>query len=275
MRAAAVTQWVRAAIEHPESRTTASRYAIGITVVQLLWIVRAVIPDVPWWVFVVLVAAELAVPLVAERSGMTAWHPHHVAERYGLFTIIVLGESVLAATTGVQDALGNQGVTAALIIVSASGLALMFALWWLYFLEPAGDGLSEKRGLSYFWGYSHYGIFAALAALGAGLEVAVEASVHHVEVSNVTVAYAIALPVGVFLVLLWAAHAPLVTRLVIRPAAILPAAVAVLLLPLASPALGLPATVVLIALACVAVVTVTLIDKTRGSRMPGSVATSA
>ena len=39
-------------------------------------------------------------PMWAESAERTSWHPGHIAERYGLFTIIVLGESVLAATVG-------------------------------------------------------------------------------------------------------------------------------------------------------------------------------
>ena len=38
-------------------------------------------------------ALELAVPAVGRAaSGRTTWHPRHIAERYGLFTLIVLGE---------------------------------------------------------------------------------------------------------------------------------------------------------------------------------------
>ena len=54
-----------------------------------------------------------------------------------------------------------------------------FALWWLYFAAPAGAGLAARREWSYVWGYGHYLFFAALAALGAGLEVAVAASAGH------------------------------------------------------------------------------------------------
>ena len=50
--------------------------------------------------FVALVAMELSVPLWAERKRPTSWHPHHIAERHGLFAIILLGESVLAASIG-------------------------------------------------------------------------------------------------------------------------------------------------------------------------------
>ena len=48
----------------------------------------------------------------AERGrATTPWHPHHIAERYGLFTIIVLGESILSATVAVQAALDAAQAT--------------------------------------------------------------------------------------------------------------------------------------------------------------------
>ena len=56
---------------------------------------------------------ELLVPVWAERAAPTTWHPHHIAERYGLLTLIVLGESILAATLAVQSALRcRQSLTA-------------------------------------------------------------------------------------------------------------------------------------------------------------------
>ena len=266
MRIGLVAQWVRAGVEHPAGRATAFRYATGISVVQVLWLLRlflaetGVLPGssvIP--VFVCLVALELAVPPWAERTRSTSWHPHHIAERYGLFTIILLGESVLAASTGVQAAFDAGGLGPAFLTIAIGGLVLLFALWWLYFLEPSGRGLADNRDRSYVWGYGHYGIFAALAALGAGLEVAVEQTGHHLEVSAVAVAYALAVPVGGFLVLLWAVHAPIVPRPVIRPWVILTAAALVLLLPLAVGLVGLAVVVAAIAAAVAVVVAVTLL----------------
>ena len=46
---------------------------------------------------------------------MTNWHPHHIAERYGLFTIIVLGECVLAGATAVQATIDEDGASAELV----------------------------------------------------------------------------------------------------------------------------------------------------------------
>jgi low temperature requirement protein LtrA len=38
----------------------------------------------------------------AERAAPTTWHPHHIAERYGLFTFIALGESIAATSIAVE-----------------------------------------------------------------------------------------------------------------------------------------------------------------------------
>ena len=253
MRVGLVALWLRAGIQHPEGRATAFRYAAAISVVQVLWVARLALPDGgPWWVFVLIALADLSVPLWAERTGHTAWHPHHIAERYGLFTIIVLGESVLASTVGVQNALDEGGLSGDLVVIAAAGLALLFVLWWLYFSEPAGDGLARRRDLSFVWGYGHYLIFASLAAAGAGLEVAVESAGHHTETPDTVVALAVAVPVAVFLVMLWAVHAPIVDRVVINPVAIGVSAVLIVGAAFAAPAVGVAGALVAIVVVLVA-----------------------
>ena len=257
MRLALVAQWLRAAVEDPSSRATALRYAIGITTLEVAWVLRLQVDEaglVPAAallpIFVTLVAFELAVPFWAERKRPGSWHPHHIAERHGLFAIILLGEGVLAASMGVDRALAAGGVSPALITIAAVASVLVFALWWLYFLQPAGDGLASRRDRSYVWGYGHYGIFAALAALGAGLEVAVEQTGHDVAASPVVIGYAIAIPVAVFLTLLWALHTPICSPPVLRPAAVFACTAVILVLPLASAYVALGAVVVAIAVAC-------------------------
>ena len=263
MRVGLVSLWVRAGIQHPQGRATAFRYAAGITVVQIFWVSRLAFPDSsPWW-FLVIALADLSVPLWAERTGKTAWHPHHIAERYGLFTIIVLGESVLASTLGVQDSLDGGGLSAELVVIALAGLTLLFVLWWLYFSEPAGDGLDRRRNLSFVWGYGHYVIFAALAAVGAGLEVAVESAGHHTEVADQVVAFAVGVPVAIFLVMLWAVHAPIVDRVVINPLAIAVSVVVIVLLPLSAPAIGVAGALVAMVVVLVALLASALVVEAR------------
>ncbi len=210
MRVAMLAQWARAARSDPEHRQTAYRFVLGIAVVQVAWLLRLLLPHgAGLAVFFLLVVAELAVPVWAERARMTAWHPHHIAERYGLFTIIVLGECVLASNVALQVVVEDTGWDLDLLLVGGGGLCLLFALWWMYFLKEAGEGLARHRELSFVWGYGHYAIFASLAALGAGLEVTVEAVSHHVEASDQLVAMAVVVPVAQYLATVWLLHAPL------------------------------------------------------------------
>jgi low temperature requirement protein LtrA len=260
MRLALVAQWLRVALEDPPSRPTALRYALGITLLEIAWIVRlqvdatGLLDDTALLAcFVALAGCELAVPFWAERRRVGSWHPHHIAERHGLFAIILLGEGVLAASIGVDRALAASGVSASLIAIAAAACLLVFALWWLYFLHPAGAGLAAHRDRSYLWGYGHYGLFAALAVLGAGLEFAVEQAGHHVAASPVAIGYAIAIPVAVFLVSLWALHASICSTL--EPGPVFGSAAVVLAVPLTPAPV---ATVVAIAAVCSALVALTL-----------------
>ncbi|MFD1528379.1 low temperature requirement protein A [Pseudonocardia aurantiaca] len=275
MRVGLVAQWLRAAREDPESRGTALRYAGGITAVEILWLLRLLLDEVgaltgpaPVVVFLALAVAELAVPVWAEHSRSMSWHPHHIAERYALFTIILLGESVLAVSTGIADVLGS-GLDGSLVVVAGSGLVLLFALWWLYDLEPSADGLTTRRGRSFLWGYGHYGIFAALAALGAGLEVAArQAGAHdvHDAIGPLGTGYAVAGPTAVFLALLWVSHAPILPRSRVRPSILLGAATLVLLAPVAAARAGVAVIIALVALITAAAVAMTVVHSHTGSQ---------
>jgi low temperature requirement protein LtrA len=208
MRVAMLIQWLRVAHDHPAGRTTALRYAAGIAVLQLGWIALLTVPS-SWRGpgFLLLAGLELAVPVWAERSAQpTAWHPGHIAERYGLFTLIVLGECVLAATATVQAATPTGGMSASLAVVAAGGLVLLFALWWTYFDRPAAEGLRTSSRSAYGWGYWHLLVFASLAAVGAGLQVVAETVDEHGHLSDRAAAMTLAVPVALFLVVLGLLH---------------------------------------------------------------------
>ena len=143
MRVAMVAQWVRAGRADPTGRTVAYRYAIGISVLQVVWVLRLFVPH-RWGdlSFYVLATAEVLVPVWAQRgSRPSPWHPEHISERYGLFTLIVLGECVAAAAVAVRSALSADGLSAGLVGIAAGGLLLVFGLWWWCFDHPADEAL--------------------------------------------------------------------------------------------------------------------------------------
>lgn len=77
MRLAMITQWLRAARNHPERRRTALRYAVGVGLAQLCWVGVLLLPEQPVVaIFFALCAVELVIPVWAERGGSTPWHRH-------------------------------------------------------------------------------------------------------------------------------------------------------------------------------------------------------
>ena len=178
MRLALGVQWLRAGRGDPARRRTCRRYATGIALVQAGWVLFLLAAESGVLSGASLVAAilalwlcELAVPPWAEGAGATPWHAHHIAKRYGLLVIILLGEGILGATNAVSAMWQAHGWSLDLALVGFAGTLLVFSLWWMYFLVPSADALHHHRERAFVWGYGHFAVFAALAAVGAGLEV--------------------------------------------------------------------------------------------------------
>ncbi|GAA1601608.1 low temperature requirement protein A [Streptomyces globosus] len=229
MRLALTVQWLRAAAgESGPARRCALTYAAGLVVCQIGWVGLLAVPEsARRWAFLVLVAAELLVPVIAERTHQTPWHPHHIAERYGLFTIIVLGETIAASTVAVQSALDEHEALDLLLPIAAGGLLLVFSAWWIYFAVPAHDRLRTNRE-AIPWGYGHYVIFASAAAIGAGIEVAVEYAVGKAHLSQTAANLAVTVPAALFLAFVWLLHARYFKHGAVRQLTLPVAALAVL-----------------------------------------------
>ncbi|MDQ3656729.1 MAG: low temperature requirement protein A [Chloroflexota bacterium] len=203
MRLALVVQWLRAAAGDPERRVTALTYAAGIAVVQVWWSLNLFVPD-GWTdaVYIIGVAAELTIPVIAERKAVTPWHPHHITERFGLFTLIVLGESILASSNSIVEGIDVGDRTFEMLRLAISGFAIVAAMWWLYFAYPQRGHLRTFR-MTFRWGYSHYFIFASAAAVSAGIEVAVDYNTDRTSLSAAKAAAALCVPVAVFVMAVW------------------------------------------------------------------------
>ena len=234
MRIGLVAQWLRAAREHGDRGHTAMRYAIGIGVLQVGWMARLLVPpDLAIVSFLPLVALEMAVPWWAERAGPTPWHRGHIAERFGLFTIIVLGECVLAATTAIQEAITASGLSLSLVTLAGGALILIAAMWWAYFKHNAAEERDLQHDTAFLWGYGHYAVVAAVAAVGAGLNVAADLTHQEAEIGPITASLTVAVPVAIYLVAAW-----LVNRSGRAGAVLRPVLLAVVLVLLAAVGIG-------------------------------------
>ena len=209
MRLALASQWLRAGhhATGPAERALCHRYAGGVALCQIGWTALLFVPEAARpWVFLVMAIAEMAVPVYAEKDANTQWHPHHIAERYGLFTIIVLGETVAASTVAVKSGVSENDALGEVLPIAAGGLLIVFAAWWIYFVVPAHDRLVSNRQ-GFLWGYGHYLIFASAAAIGAGIEIAVEQAVGKAHISTLAASAAVTIPTALFLLCVWLLHA--------------------------------------------------------------------
>lgn len=187
MRLVMIPLWLRVAQENPQRRRGARFYALAILLVQALWVAWVLwVPrgNTKMLVFGGLALLEMYLPIYAQRFGQTPWHPHHMAERYGLFTIIVLGEVLLATTQGITAVLENRSLTPELVMLIVGGFLVVLSVWWFYFKTEIGDLLTHQT--RDVFNLVHFLIFAAVAALGAGLGMMVDMVQHeaHLSVTN-------------------------------------------------------------------------------------------
>ena len=230
MRLAMVTQWLRLAVNSPEYRSVALRYAAGIGVVQLAWVLRLLLPESLGVIsFILLAVAEVCVPVWAEHRQTTPYHNHHIAERFGLFTLVVLGEGLLGSANAIIDSLKDTEHIVPLVVLAGCSLVIVAAMWWLYFATPLHERFGTLRQ-SLTLGYAHYVIFAAAAAMSAGIEVLVDLHGSATELSATAAAATLTVPVAAFVLAVW--------LLAVRPAA---TRAANTIIPLAGAGIGVSA----------------------------------
>ena len=217
MRVPMLAQWSRAMRQDPERRHVVKVFILTLTISQAGWILLALAQTGVGTMFAwaaVLVAIELVGPWVAEhvRDG-TPWHPHHIAERYGLMVIIALGEGLIGTTAALGALIDEAGWTTETALLGLAGTALPFGLWWTYFVIPCGDLLAAHRSRGFGWGYGHIFLFGAIVAVGAGLHAAAYSLNGTTHLSETNTLLSVAIPVAIYLLGLYLLYAALTRTL--------------------------------------------------------------
>jgi low temperature requirement protein LtrA len=213
MRVALLFLWWQVARHDPERRPAARTYIATIGIAQTGWVALAV-SDLPigttFALMIPLFALELAGPFVAERKSNTPWHPHHIAERYGLLVIITLGEVILGTVAALNAVVhGEAGWTVDAAVLAVAGVGLTFGLWWMYFSVPWAEPLVRHRNRGFVFGYGHLAIFAPLAAMGAGIHVAAYDLEGEAHISDTAVVLSVVIPVAIFALVFYGLYSAL------------------------------------------------------------------
>ncbi|PZS32934.1 MAG: hypothetical protein DLM58_08965 [Pseudonocardiales bacterium] len=155
----------------PAARALAAWQVLGYGVGAALWLVslgldESVRPVL--WAMAMLVL--MVAPLIVLWQPARAFDAGHIAERYGLFTIIVLGEAVVRTIEGLHI----HGSTAA-AAVALCGFVIAATMWWVYFARyrsmPSGGPVSR-----FGWAQVHLLIFVGIVAAGVGVQLGIEAA---------------------------------------------------------------------------------------------------
>jgi low temperature requirement protein LtrA len=207
MRVSLVFLWWQVSRHDIERRRCAHTYMAAIGTAQVGW-VALVVAELPvgttFALFSVLIALEFAGPFVAERTGGTPWHAHHIAERYGLLVIITLGEVIIGTVAALNAVVhGEHGWTADAVRLTVAGVGLTFGSWWMYFCVPWGEPLARHRERGFGFSYGHLLIFAPLAAMGAGLHVAAAGLEGEAKIGDTATLLSVVIPFAIFTLALY------------------------------------------------------------------------
>jgi low temperature requirement protein LtrA len=261
MRVPMAVQWLRASRHDPERRPAHMTYFWTIIVAQIGWTALVFLSLPIGTTFAlcgVLYLIELAGPVVAQKwKGGTPWHPHHIAERYGLLVIITLGEGIIGTVASLSAVVhGPVGWSVDAALVAIAGTGLTFGLWWMYFTLPSGHVLRLHPERAFAWGYGHIVTFGSLAAVGGGLHVAAFYLEHHTRIGAFGTVLSVAVPLAVFVLMLYATWTFLMRRQDPFHLGLLLATAAVLVLAVVLAKVGVSMAWCLIVLALAPVVTI-------------------
>lgn len=151
--------------------STTAKYLAGMASSVVILVVSIFLADdarVMLWAFFLLAWVVLSFSMRREFATSDVSATDSTVERFGLFTIIVLGEVVVGVVTGLSEAARDFRVMATGLI----GLGIGFGVWWTYF-----DFVGRRHPRSdseVLWMFSHLPIGMGIAAAGAALVSLVE-----------------------------------------------------------------------------------------------------
>lgn len=172
VRLVLIALYARAAYFVPLARGYCIQFIKGFgTSIGLMLVSLALPSPYRYAVWAVAFLLELVTPLLNRRNlSVIPIDRSHIPERFGLFTIIVLGEAVIATATGAS----LTPWTVPSVTAAGVGFAMAAAIWWINF-DFVEDSAVKSGGLvaRFTYLYGHFFIVSSIVATGVGVEHAI------------------------------------------------------------------------------------------------------
>lgn len=181
LRLVLVAQYFRA--RHlPDARALTTRYIVGHGSAALIWLGSAFIPaPARYALWAAAFVIDLGTPWLAlPHTVKVPPNPAHLPERFGLFTLILLGEAMVAVMHGMKS---QEDWTLLAAASAFCGMALLFLVWWWYFdiAAAASERLIRSRRDAlrfHVWSYAHFPLYLGIVITGVGVQRVVTAAGH-------------------------------------------------------------------------------------------------
>ncbi|MCB9680871.1 MAG: low temperature requirement protein A [Alphaproteobacteria bacterium] len=164
-------------IKHTEQARDYSRYwAVVFGAGALIWALSALVPaPASYAVWLVGLAVVIGAPLSRTSRALSDAYPldqEHLSERYGLLTIIVLGESFVKVLTYLsEDVHGSDPES---MLKGAFNLMITCAVWWVYFDDIAGSRIKAGPFRWVAWLYGHLPLTLFVTGVGVAVKYATQ-----------------------------------------------------------------------------------------------------
>jgi low temperature requirement protein LtrA len=180
VRLVLVAQYLRA--RHvKDARDLALRYIAGHGTAAAVWLASALVPTpARFWLWAAAFTIDLGTPwLAVPHSVKVPPDPAHVPERFGLFTLILLGESVVAVMQGMES---QENWPPAAALSAILGMGVPFLICWWYFDGTAGTEQHVRTDRDavrlHVWTYAHFPLYLGIVVVGVGIQRVVTAASH-------------------------------------------------------------------------------------------------
>jgi low temperature requirement protein LtrA len=168
----------------PEARGVSGLYLTGFSIGAALWAISILVPPPARFALWTLgLAIDFATPWIGRHTGVLRRFPldtSHLPERFGLFTIIVLGETILSVVSGMSKV--DWRIES--IVTAALAFSVAMCIWWIYFtfVEEAPFLCNLGSGQSYI--YVHLPIVIGVVVIGIGMKYAIIEASHQTLTPN-------------------------------------------------------------------------------------------
>lgn len=168
--------WWRTGVHDPLHRPLSRPYSQTFLITSLLFLVSIFTPA-PWrfilWLLSLLIDLTLLSLLwintntaIQEEINRIVLISPSAVERFGLFTIIVLGEVIVGVVSGVA---GHHPLSWLVGGTAALGMMIAIGLWWIYFDFVAGRLPIARTSRRLWWIYLHLPVAMGITVVGASI----------------------------------------------------------------------------------------------------------